>query len=454
MLKRSEQHFYQLALIDFIKQKKKAGLFIDMGLGKTSISLTAVKDILEDFAALNVLVIAPLRVANTVWKQEAQKWEHLKDLNIEICTGSLQERKSQLKKKADIHIINKENVQWLVEHFEKQWKWDLIIIDESSTFKSHKAKRFKYLRKILKNVSHLILLTGTPSPQSLLDLWAQVYLLDNGERLGKNISSYRQRFFKQSGYMGFQYKPIEGAEDQIKSLIKDICVTMKAEDYLTMPKRIIKNEYVEMIPSLKNQYDNLQKNFIIELKKGVNIVAPSASTVANKLLQMCNGCVYDEERNIHQIHTLKIEALKEIIEDNPNENLLVAYNYNHDLEALQKAFPRAVVLGKSGKEVEEWNKGKIKLLLAHPASAGYGLNMQYGGSTIIWYGLTWSLENYQQFNKRIDRQGQTKPVKIIHLIMKSGYDELVMKALTSKAKTQDEIMEYLKYQMCNNYITK
>ena len=414
-----------------------------MGLGKSVTTLTAASDLLEDFAVQRILVIAPLRVANTVWKQEATKWDHLKDLDIGIATGTLQQRTKTLDKDHEITIINRELVDWLVTYKGKAWYWDMIIIDESSSFKSHRSQRFKALKRILKFTKGIVLLTGTPSPNGIQDLWAQMYLIDNGERLGRTLTNFRQRFLQQAGYMGYEWKPKKDADKKIQELIKDVSISMAAEDYLELPKRIDLEETIELPSKVKKQYKELEKEFLLTLEEG-DIEALSAATLAGKLLQMCNGAVYDEEGVAHEIHDLKIKAIKEILEDNPNESFLIAYNFKSDLVRLSKAFPQGVSLSKSGVEVQKWNDGKIKLMFAHPASAGHGLNLQAGGSAIIWFGLNWSLELYQQFNARLHRQGQTKPVRIIHLVAKGGIDERVMKALAAKAKTQNELLEYLK----------
>jgi SNF2 family DNA or RNA helicase len=443
MLTRKNLHSYQISAIEFAHKNPKCGLFLDMGLGKTATSLTIASDFLDSFFINKVLVVAPLRVANTVWKQEAEKWGHLKDLSIDICTGSKVDRLEKLNSDADIHIINRENIPWLSENL--KWKWDMVIVDESSSFKSNKSKRFKAIRKQLKHIKSMILLTGTPSPNGLMDLWSQLFLIDNGERLGKTITNYRQRFFRPDGYMGYSYKPNPDADEKIKSIIRDVCITMEAKDYLELPDRIDLNEYIELPDKSKKQYEELEKEFILSIKEDTDIEAPSAAALANKLLQISNGAIYDEDKKWHELHDSKIQALKDIIEDNPNENFLVAYNFRSDLERILKAFPNAVLLSKEGIELEEWNKGNIKMLLAHPASAGHGLNAQFGGSAIIWFGLNWSLELYQQFNARLHRQGQEKPVRIIHLVAKGCLDEKVLIALRNKAKTQNELIEYLKY---------
>ena len=443
MLTRSNLHDYQNKALAFIKDKRKCALFLDMGLGKTVSTLTAVSDMLDDFAVNKILIVAPLRVANTVWKQEAQKWDHLKHLKISIVTGNHNNRIKAMQTDADIYVINRENVDWLFGIKWKNTKLDMLVIDESSSFKSHKSKRFKALRNNTKDFKSVVLLTGTPSTNSIADLWSQMYLIDNGERLGRTLGNFRSRFLTQAGYMSYTWKPRKGADKEIQKLIEDVCITMSAEDYLELPEKISLSEYVELPENVQAQYNELEKEFLITLESG-DIEALSAATLGNKLLQMCNGAVYDSEGIAHIMHDIKLKALKEIIEDHPNENFLIAYNFKSDLVRLSKTFPQGVTLSKSTEDITKWNKGKIKLLFAHPASAGHGLNLQAGGSNIIWFGLNWSLELYQQFNARLHRQGQDKPVKIIHIVVKDGIDEKVMKALGSKAKTQKDLLEYLK----------
>lgn len=448
MLDRSDFHNYQDHAVNFAIDTKKCALFLDMGLGKTTSSLTIIDDFYNYLFTEKTLIIAPLKVANNVWHKEAKKWKHLKDLDFAIATGSSKERLAAINSNKQITIINKENVQWLIENC--KWKWDMVVIDESSGFKSPRAKRFRALKTVLKHIKSIILLSGTPSPNGMMDLWSQIYLIDQGQRLGRTISAYKQRFFIPDGYMGYNYKLKPGAEEQIMSLIKDICVTMSAEDYLDLPPSIDVNEFVELPPKALKQYKELEKDFIISLDEDNEIESPSKAALGNKLLQMCNGAVYDADRNVHEIHNEKIDRMKEIIEDNPGENFLVAYNYQHDLQRLQKAFPEAVKL-ETSKQEDEWNEGKIRILLAHPASAGHGLNLQYGGNIIIWFGLTWNLEFYQQFNKRLNRQGQKNVVRNIHLIAKGCLDEKVLFfALSGKAKTQQQLIDYLKHEVYQN----
>ncbi len=446
MRNRSDLHNYQNHAISFIKEKKKCALFLDMGLGKTAIVLTALLDFLEDFVSVNVLIIAPLRVANTVWKQETEEWAHLAHMDIGICTGSASCRRQVILQNHDITVINRENVVWLTENF--KWRWNTVIIDESSGFKSYKSKRFKALKKVLKYIDVMIELTGTPSPNGQMDLWSQLYLIDNGNRLGKTISNFRSRFFDAAGFKGYGYELREGSADKINKLISDVCLSMSADDYLDLPDRIDLIETVSLPPAAMKQYKEFEKEFLLELQS-VDIEAPSAGVLANKLLQISNGAIYDADKRTHIIHDTKIDALKEIIEDNPAENFLIAYNFKSDLERIKKAFPKAVTLDKGGEALKEWNKGKIRMLLAHPASAGHGLNAQYGGSAIIWFGLNWSLELYQQFNARLHRQGQKKPVRVLHIVAKGTMDIKVLAALSSKAKNQSELLEYIKCNIVN-----
>lgn len=442
-LNRDNMFPYQHKGVEFIKANRRCALFLDMGLGKTTTTLTAISDMLAQYDAFRVLVIAPLRVANTVWKQECSKWAHLNHLDIEVATGKEAERMRVLNAKHDITVINRENIEWLVTKF-KKWDFDMVVIDESSSFKSSSAKRFKSLRKVLPSTSAMVLLTGTPSPQGLIDLWSQMYLVDFGKRLGRTKTAFLSRYFSATGYMGRGYRLNVGSDEEIHDKLKDICLTMRSEDYLDLPERINVFEYIELPPTILKQYRELKREMMITLDSGVDVMTPSASALSNKLLQLCNGAVYDEDSNWHAIHDEKIKALKDIMDDNPNENVLVAYNYKSDKERILKAFPYAVELDKEGKLVDKWNKGEIRMLLAHPASAGHGLNMQFGGSTLVYFGLNWSLELYLQFNKRLHRQGQVRPVTIVHLVVKGGVDEAVMKALADKNATQDALIDALK----------
>jgi len=444
MLTRNNLHEYQNKAVDFFIKKKKAALFLDLGLGKTVSTLTAIVDLTDSCTVSKTLIIAPLRVANTVWHVEAANWQHTQHLKVNICTGSEKNRRAQLHKSADVYVINRENVEWLVNLYGKKWPFDCVIVDESSCFKSSSSKRWKALRKTIPHIDYMALLTGSPTPNGLIDLWAQIYLLDSGKRLGRNMTAYKQRFFE-SDYMGYSLTLRPGSEQRIHELIDDISLSMNANDYLELPDRIELTKSVKLSPKLMKEYKELEQEFYLELDNGESVEAVSAAVVSNKLLQFCNGAVFtDDQGNWSEIHKGKIEALKEITEDNPSENILVAYNYKSDRERILKAFPDAVVLDKEGQAVEDWNNGKIKILLAHPASAGHGLNLQRGGSLMVWFGLNWSLELYQQMNGRLHRQGQTKPVRIVHLVAEGCIDERVVTVLGDKAMTQDRLMAALK----------
>lgn len=444
MLNAANLHPYQKKAIAFIEDKKKCALFMEMGLGKTASTLTALQYLKDQGKIKRTLIIAPLRVANTVWAQEIEKWEHI-TLKGVICTGGQENRIRALKSAGDLFIINRENVKWLIDLAKKKKKWpfDCVVIDESSSFKSPSSRRFKALKLALPKINYMVLLTGTPAPNSLMDIWSQIFLIDGGDRLGKTMTNFKNRYFHQTGYGGYTYQLINGKDDEIHAKISDICLTMKAEDYLDMPKRIDINTTCEMPPKARAEYNELEKQFFIQLETGEIEVSTSA-VMAGKLLQFCNGAVYDNDKEYHVTHDSKIEALKEIVEDNPNENILVAYNFKSDLERLKAAFPKAVVLDRKGACIPKWNEGKIKMLLAHPASAGHGLNLQHGGRLIVWFGLNWSLELYQQFNARLYRQGQTQGVRIVHLVSDGGMDKRVLMALSSKAETQEELLQYLK----------
>lgn len=443
MTSRNDLHPYQNRMIDFIYNTPKCAVWAGLGLGKTITTLTAITDLLDSLTVLKVLIIAPLRVANSVWHTEAKRWAHTKDLTFSIVTGSEKERISALFKSADIYVINRENVQWLVEHYKTKWPYDLVVIDESSSFKSASSQRFKALKKVRTLTDRMVQLTGTPSPNGLIDIWSQMFLLDGGERLGKTMSAYKMRFF-QTGHNGYTLKPVNNADKIIHRLIDNMVISLNVDDYLQMPERIDTVMRVNMPLARLAEYKQLERDFIMQINDA-EIVAYNAATLAGKLLQYCNGAMYtDELKNWTEIHTAKLDALDEILEDNQDENLLIAYNYKTDLIRLQARYPDAVVLDKEPKTIEQWNKGNIKMLLAHPASAGHGLNLQHGGSIIVWFGLNWSLELYQQFNGRLHRQGQTKPVRVVHIVADGCIDDKVMAAIENKAETQQQLLDALK----------
>lgn len=441
---------YQRYCINRLLTSPILGLFLDMGLGKTVITLTAINDLKYNRFAINkVLVIAPKKVAESTWVNEAKKWDHLKLLRFSVVLGPEQKRIRALNTPADIYVINRDNIVWLVDYYRNRWPFDMVVIDEFSSFKNHQAKRFKALRNVRPHIKRIVGLTGTPAPNGLLDLWAQVYLLDGGQRLGKSITSFRERYFEpdqRNRERVFTYAPKIGAEEKIQSLISDICISMKAEDYIQLPDIIYNTITVKLDSKAKKAYDKLEKEMLLEVD-GSTIDAGSAAVLANKLLQLCNGAVYDEERNIVEVHNNKIERFMELIEELNGKPALVFYNFQHDKDRLIKALSKTKLRVrelKKPQDEQDWNNRQIDILLAHPASAAYGLNLQQGGNHIIWFGLNWSLELYQQANKRLHRQGQTEKVIIHHIAIEGGVDEDVLAALESKTDTQDKLIEALK----------
>ncbi|MGV3139432.1 DEAD/DEAH box helicase [Brevibacillus agri] len=443
-------HAYQRYCINRLLTDESLGLFLDMGLGKTVITLTAVNDLKYNrFSVGKVLVIAPKKVAEATWSKEAAKWDHLKLLRVVPVLGSATKRIRALNTPADIYVINRENVPWLVEHYRNAWPFDMVVVDEFSSFKNHQAKRFKALTWVRKHIRRIVGLTGTPAPNGLLDLWAQVYLLDEGRRLGKTIGGFRERYFEpdqRDRDRIYSYAPKPGADEVIRQLIGDICVSMKAEDYLELPDCITNTIPVVLDNKARTAYEKLEKEMLLEVDESM-IDAGSAAVLTNKLLQLCNGAVYDEDRNTIEIHRCKIEAFLELVEGLNGKPALVFYNFQHDLERIKRALAGSglrVRELKSPQEENDWNNREIDILLAHPASAAYGLNLQQGGNHVIWFGLNWSLELYEQANKRLHRQGQTEKVIIHHLVVEGGVDQDVMAALEDKAGTQNRLMDALK----------
>ena len=436
-------HSYQEFAREFILDHPVCCLMLDMGLGKTVVTLTAIWLMaLDSFDIGKILVIAPKRVAEDTWPKELKKWEHLTGLTYSLVLGSKKQREEALQKKAAIYIINRENVAWLVENY--KWDFDTLVIDELSSFKSNKAQRFKALKKVRPKVQRVIGLTGTPAPNSLLDLWPQMYLLDMGERLGRFIGGYRDRFFKpdkRNKEIIFSYKPRDGAEESIYQLINDICISMKAVDFLDMPDKISNRIEVSMDKKEKELYEEFKREMIITLK-GDEIDAINAAGLSNKLLQMANGAVYGENKKVVSIHDKKLDALEDLIEAANGKPLLVAYWYKHDLERISKRFDVRII--QTTEDIDDWNAGEIPVALIHPASAGHGLNLQDGGSTIIWFGLTWSLELYQQLNARLWRQGQKNTVVIQHIVTNGTHDEDVMRALENKDMRQSALIAAVK----------
>ena len=442
-------HNYQTFATKFIEKHTVAAVLLDMGLGKSVITLSAINNLcLDTFEVQKVLVIAPLRVARDTWKAEIEKWEHLKYLKYSVAIGTEAERLSALKRPAHIYIINRENVAWLIEQSGLPFEYDMVVIDELSSFKSHQAKRFKSLMRVRPTVKRIVGLTGTPSSNGLMDLWAEFKLLDMGKRLGRFITHYRDEFFrpdKRNGQVIFSYKPKEGAEDEIYRRISDITISMKAADHLKMPECVINEVTVSLSEKEMKLYNGLKKDLVIAIANK-EIDAVNAASLSNKLSQMANGAVYAEGKNYIEIHNQKLDVLEDLIEQANGKPVLVAYWFKHDLERIKKRFDVREI--KSSKDISDWNNGNIPVAVIHPASAGHGLNIQEGGSTLVWFGLTWSLELYQQTNARLWRQGQkSKTVIIHHIISKGTIDEQIMKALRKKEMSQDALMDAVKAEI-------
>lgn len=442
-------HDYQRYAAEFIITHPISALLLDMGLGKTSITLTAINDLLFDsFEIHKVLVVAPLRVARDTWSAEIEKWEHLKNLQYSVVVGPAQERLKALCAPADIYIINRENIQWLVEESGLTFDFDMAVIDELSSFKNHQSKRFKAFMKVRPKLKRIVGLTGTPASNGLMDLFAEFKLLDMGERLGRLIGQYRNAYFqpdKRNGMVVYSYKPLPVAEQRIYDKISDITISMKATDHLKMPELISAEYMVQLSENEKEKYDRLKKDLIFSTEDN-EVTAANAASLSNKLSQMANGAVYSDDGETVHIHDRKLDALEDIIESMNGRPLLVAYWFKHDLERIKKRFEIREI--KSSEDISDWNSGKIPVALIHPASAGHGLNLQSGGSTLVWFGLTWSLELYQQTNARLWRQGQTADTVVIqHIIAKSTIDEQIMKALKTKDTTQAALITAVKAEV-------
>lgn len=443
-------HEYQKYAADMLIENSIYALFLEPGLGKTVITLTAINDLMYDYFEVGkVLVIAPLRVAEDTWGKELGKWDHVKHLRISKVLGSAQERRLALNRKADIYVINRENVAWLTTAI-KKWDFDMVVIDELSSFKSGCSQRYKALRKVRPLVKRVVGLTGTPTPNGLFDLWSQMNLMDKGERLGRFISKYRTEYFepdKRNQQIIFSYKIRAGAERIIYEKISDICMSMKACDYLVMPERIDNIVSVEMSEQETALYKQLEKDMLLPFESG-DIDAVNAAALSNKLLQMANGAVYDENKDVRHIHTRKLDALEDLIEAANGKPVLVFYAYKHDKDRIAKRFTIGEI--KNSEDITKWNRGEIEIAVAHPASVGHGLNLQDGGSTVIWFGLSWSLELYQQANARLWRQGQKHTVVIHHIITKGTIDEQVMAALVRKDVGQQQLIAAVKARIGGN----
>lgn len=445
-----EAHDYQKYATEFILTHPVAAVLLEMGLGKSVITLTAIQELcMNRFEVNRVLVIAPLRVARDTWPAEIEKWDHLQGLTYSVAVGTEAERRAALTENTTIHIINRENVGWLIEKSGIALDYDMIVIDELSSFKSYSTKRFRALMKLRPKVKRIIGLTGTPSSNGLMDLWAEFRLLDLGKRLGRYITHYREEFFvpdKRSAQQVFSYKPRIGAEDEIYRRISDITISMKSVDHLKMPEMLSRAVTVTLTVTQQELYDQMRKEMVAELDDA-EIDAVNAASLSNKLMQMANGAVYDDERNVHRIHDQKLDALEDLIEAANGKPVLIAYWFKHDLSRIKDRFPSAREI-KTSADIADWNAGKISVAVVHPASAGHGLNLQSGGSTLIWFSLTWSLELYQQTNARLWRQGQqAETVVVHHIVTKGTIDESILSALKRKDKTQSALIDAVKAQL-------
>ena len=461
---KKDLHNYQLRMIEWIKSNRKCAIWAGVGLGKTATTLTAINGLLQEnnthvHSSLidKVLIIAPLRVAKYVWPVEITKWEHLSGLTCTVIRGTATQRKKLLNSPAPIHIINKEMVQWLVGEMSdrKEWPYDCVVIDESSAFKNPRSQRFKFLKKANHRITRMIQLSGTPASNGLLDVWSQMYLLDNGDRLGRTFTVYKDIYFD-SDYMGYNWTLKQGSKERIYEKIKDKCLTLKKEDYLELPpcnKNII---MLTMADDFARRYKELEREFILVMENEA-VTAQQAGVLSNKLLQFCGGAVY-ADGNIEDgvflqainaskswitVSTEKIDALREIVDELSGDPVLVAYNYRHELTRLKEAFPRGREIV-SENDINEWNKGEIPIMFVHPASAGHGLNLQHGGNNLVWFSLTWDLETYDQLNGRLDRQGQTKPVFIHHLVFRDSIEERILERLENKHITQNDLLNAMK----------
>ena len=435
-------HNYQTYATEFILEHSQAAVFLDMGLGKSVITLTAIQELcLNRFEVKKALVIGPLRVARDTWPAELEKWDHLKGLTYSVVVGTAAERRAALKKKAHIYSINRENIPWLIDESGYPFDFDMVVIDELSSFKSYQAKRFRSLLRVRPKIKRIVGLTGTPSSNGLMDLWAEFRILDLGERLGRFITHYRNTYFqpdKRNGMVIYSYKPLPGAENAIYSKISDITISMKAVDHLDMPECIMNNVRVSLSKEEKAKYDTLRKDLILSIGEN-EIDAANAAALSNKLSQMANGAIYRGDREFIEIHDHKLDMLEDLIEAANGKPVLVSYWFKHDLERIRRRFKVREI--KTSKDILDWNAGKIPVAVIHPASAGHGLNLQAGGSTLIWFGLTWSLELYQQTNARLWRQGQKETVVIHHIITEGTIDELILRAINKKEKTQNDLID-------------
>ncbi len=438
-------YIYQTKSLEWMLEHPKCGLFLDMGLGKTVVALTGIR-LLKGLFVGKTLVIAPKRVCELVWRQEASEWDHLRDLRFSAVIGSAGQRRKALATDADVYLINRENVAWLCAEYGGNYlPFDMVIIDESSSFKNHTSMRFKALARAIIDVPRVVLLTGTPAPRGYINLWSQIYLLDQGKRLGKFITHFRSKYFRPD-WSGFSYNIVGGADKRIEELIGDICISFQAKDWLDLPELIEVDDFVDLSPETQQLYDDFERDQILEfIESGVEVTALSAAVLCNKLLQLSNGAMYYNDKHAYQVvHDEKIAKLIEIIEEANGASVLVAYQFQHDKERLFGALkPYSPRLLKTDKDKEDWDAGRIQVLLGHPASMGHGLNMQKGGNIAVWFGPTWDLELYQQFNARLHRNGQKWPVFLHHIIGRSTEDQRVMHVLKKKGDAQQALKDSL-----------
>ena len=445
---------HQEAGIDWIIAQNACALFWGMGTGKTVTTLTAIDLLLYDYLEEGPwLVIAPKRVAEDTWSKEAGKWEHLQHLKVTKVMGTAQQRTAALRtiydgNRADVYVINRENVVWLVEFFGQHWPFRGVVLDELSSFKSNQAKRWKALRRVRGRIRRIIGLTGTPRPNGLEDLWPEIYLLDQGERLGRTLTAFRSKYLapeKMNGHIVYSYKPRPGAEAEVYDRLSDLCMSIRKEDVLQLPGQIYEDIELTPSPALLKKYKQFERDAVLEVLDGDEIMAGTAAALTNKLLQFANGAIYDMDGQAHELHNVKLDALEELVEEAGGDPVLVLYAYKHDAERIRKRIPCRSL--DTSADIDDWNAGKIPVALAHPASIGHGLNLQEGGHITIWYGLTWSLELYQQANERLNRPGQTQVCRVYHLILKGTHDERVLQALKNKDKGQAAAIEALRLEI-------
>lgn len=441
---------HQAAGIDWITQRPACALLWGMGTGKTVTTLTAIDRLLHDSLEDGpVLVIAPKRVAENTWSKEAEKWAHLRHLRVSKIMGTAKQRAEALASPADLYVINRENVVWLVDRLQNRWPFPIVVIDELSSFKSAQAKRWKALRRVRGRIRRLIGLTGTPRPNGIEDLWPEVYLLDQGDRLGRTLSAFRARYMmpeKMNGHIVYSYRPREGAEEVVYDKLADICMSIKKEDVLSLPGQIYEDIELTAPPALLKKYKQFERDKVLEcLDEEGEIVAGTAAALTNKLLQFANGAIYDMDGQVHELHDIKLDALEELLEEAGGESVLVLYAYKHDAERIRKRITCRAL--DTPEDIDAWNRGEIPVALAHPASIGHGLNLQEGGHIIVWYGLTWSLELYQQANERLNRPGQKNVCRVYHLVLKGTHDERVLKSLKNKDIGQAAAIEALRLEI-------